>query len=418
MKAAYHKIDFNLPEILSEELPYTSAFYADQGELRQDLKDLFAFPLNNADRMPFYTMNVSESISIHTKVKELHDLVMRAVRHLLTADREAIPKFFDCDLIRNHPYFVDYAAYTLGSETPIYGRYDLAYDPVAKEILGVYEFNADTPVMLFESTNLQNRLCEQVTGDGENQYNSYWECAKAYFESARLGQKAIVFDSNYIEDTVTSETLAQVMGDVVFADLTELDFDHASRKRPFFVGETQVDTIFVLAPWEEMVESFPHAFANWKDWAGSVGLLEPAWRWFASHKGIWAYITHLMETEWSGRLVGLPLLRTYMTPDKFIAEGKKFVSKPVIGRLSMNIQIHDPEGDVEFESDGSYGDVPRVYQEYCEPGQVDGRNNFILGIWVAPNGRDESEPATLCIREFDEPVLGLQNERFIPHYLV
>lgn len=428
MKAAYHEIDFNLPEILAEELPYCSAFYEDQGELKQDLKDLFAFPLANAKNMPFYTMTTDEAAKIHRSAEELHDLVLKAVKQLFGESDETIRKFFDCDMIRKHPYFIDYARYTIKDmeHTPVYGRYDLAYDPRKQKVTGAYEFNGDTPVMLFESTNLQSRLCEQVTGGVEDQYNEFWIQAQNYFDRTSLGTKAVVFDSDYIEDTVTCETLAQVMGNAIFADLKELDFDYADRKRPFFVGDTQVDTVFVLAPWEEMVENFPYAFQNWKDWAGQVTLLQPAWFWFTSHKGIWAYITYLCQNhpDWSHIwAMESPILETYLSPDRFIESGRKFVSKPVIGRLSMNIQIHNPDGTVDFESEGSYDDVPRIYQEYCEPGQVEGRNNFILGIWISPNGHRVlgqyiTEPQTLCIREFDEPVLGLQNERFIPHYLV
>jgi glutathionylspermidine synthase len=95
----------------------------------------------------------------------------------------------------------------------------------------------------------------------------------------------------------------------------------------------------------------------------------------------------------------------------------------VLGRLSSNIRIHNGLGELEHESQGGYEDCERVYQEFCPPHRVEGRNNFILGMWMVSEARTllsghVGHAATMCIREFDAPVLELTNERFIPHIVI
>jgi glutathionylspermidine synthase len=127
------------------------------------------------------------------------------------------------------------------------------------------------------------------------------------------------------------------------------------------------------------------------------------------------------DSEFADAYGELPVLETYVTPDVFKARGEMYVSKPLIGRLSNNIVIHG-DGEVKFDSKGSYEGYEVIYQAYHEPHKVEGRNNFILGMWMAPIVEQEThshdlmaEPVTMAIREFDEPVLSIGNERFIPH---
>ena len=58
-----------------------------------------------------------------------------------------------------------------------------------------------------------------------------------------------------------------------------------------------------------------------------------------------------------------------------------------------------------------------VYQAYCQTGNVAGRAPAILGVWMAPYGDEPlvMEASTICVREFDDKVTSIANERFIPH---
>lgn len=435
MQTQHHPIDFHLDDVVRDELPYVSAFYRDGDVLRHDLHELFEFPVAHRAHMPFYAISEAGCERLGETFDRAYAMLIDAVR-ILFERPASLQEYFDCEFLRVHgKYFIPYAIHTFHAKglvgQPIYGRFDAALDPVKEEVVGIYEFNGDTPVMLFESVNLQNAFTRQITGGSDAQYNDWYrvtsEMLASYAKKGCQMQFAAVCDTNYVEDIVTCETLAQVIGEHAasyFLDLADLDFDHLSPTKPFVVKDsgTHLDAIFVLSPWEEMVDAFPFAFRRWQDWADNVALLEPAWRWFLSHKGMMAFVTHLMETDVTFRATwsDVPVLRTYRTPGRFLAEGQPFVSKPVLGRLSSNIEIHDGTGRVEMVTEGGYGQCERVYQEYCPPRQVEGRNNFIVGMWIASESRDGhcehvGHAATLCIREFDGAVLDLANERFIPH---
>ena len=64
MKVGYYDIKFDLDQIIEEELPYTGHYYEHQGELNQDIQDLFAFPMNNSEDMPVYRFSFDECESI------------------------------------------------------------------------------------------------------------------------------------------------------------------------------------------------------------------------------------------------------------------------------------------------------------------------------------------------------------------
>lgn len=430
MKAVSHNINFNLNRLIEEELPIMGAFYESEGDFKQDVKDLFAFPLKNSEAMPFYTVKESSCSNIYGTFAGVYEMLLVALDNLFEEKDSVIQKYFGEAFLKKHPYFLEYAKYTFKRRhAALYGRFDAALDPVSEEVTGVYEFNGDTPVMLFESVNFQDHLTRLVTGSSEAQFNNYYPTA-VDFVNRRFGydrKVAVMFDINYIEDTATCETLSQIIGEKATAfnvGLADIDFENLNTSgSPWYYEDHQLDVIFALCPWEEMVEAFPSGFAQWRRWADDCQFFEPAWRWFISNKGIWAYVTHLFQcdSEFSNEYGELPVLETYMTPDVFKARGEMYVSKPLIGRLSNNIQIHG-DGEVKYDSKGSYEGYEVIYQAYHEPHKVEGRNNFILGMWMAPLADLDADahplmadPATMAIREFDEPVLSIGNERFIPH---
>ena len=219
MKVVTNKVDFELSE-LRKDLPYLSTFYSDQGEFRDDVTELLAFPLANKENMPFYTVAQESCVGIAETCEGGYDAMVAAVGHAFK-NRDLLLKFFDGEMLRSPAGkdFLDYAEFTFNQRSPIsqalYGRFDLAFDPVEEKITGVYEFNGDTPVMLFESTALQNNLVEQVTGGSQQQFNEYYSMMKDSLKEQSLRGKTfgVVFDGNYVEDSATCEILTQVLGE-------------------------------------------------------------------------------------------------------------------------------------------------------------------------------------------------------------
>ena len=425
MKVVQHDIGFNLSQVLEEELPILSSYYDNRDDLRKDVEDLFDFPIKHSPKMPFYTVKESSCDRIYDTFTNTYAMMVSALDELFRQDNETIYKFFGEEFLRKHPYFIDYARHAFNRKhEAIYGRFDAVVDPVSEEVTGIYELNGDTPVMLFESVNLQNYLTQTVTGSGEAQFNNYYGELSAFAEAKwRLADKvAIVFDANYVDDAATCETMAQAIGEsatILLGGVNDIDFEHAELHSPWYLRDDQLKSMFILCPWEEMVEAFPTGFIHWNKWADNVQFFEPAWRWFLSNKGIWAWITHLMETdtEFAFSWDHLPVLKTYVDPDEAKKRlGSRYVTKPPTGRLSNNIKIWK-DGQLEYESDGSYDGCPVVYQEYHAPSVVNGTSSFIGCAWMSPmKPRSlEMQASTLAFREFDERVLSITNERFIPH---
>lgn len=431
MKVVHKRIDFNLETVLREELPFMGTFYRDKGELNHDVRDLLAFPVKNQAAMPFYTIKDSSTFELNKQFEAYYAMMMDALK-IAFNDEDLLYKFFDCTFLRKHgERFLPYAKATLQHHHPaLYGRFDACFDPETEQLVGVYEFNGDTPVMLFESVNLQARYSGELYTD---QYNNWWEIFNNLFYD-EYANVAVVCDTNYVEDMATCETIAQAFkaacpgSTISFLDLKELDYDHMNLKKPWIAkgSERPLDAVYILSPWEEMVETFPAMLSHWDRWINNVHLFEPAWRWFLAHKGMTALCYELMVHNDSFRdkhgvkgsgAVHI-LIPTYLGASNELADTcvdgswGHWVEKPVIGRLSNNIRTWN-HGEIESDTGGYYSEENTVFQQYTPPRKVEGRNNFILGMWMCG-----SHSASMCAREFDTEVLSIANERFIPHIVV
>lgn len=430
MQVVFKQIEFNLEDVVAQEVPFLSTFYRYQGELNQDVQDLLAFPVANQAAMPFYTIKDSTTYTLNEQFEAYYQMMIDALR-IAMQDRAMMDKFFDCSFWREHgDRFLPYAKATFERKHPaLYGRYDACFDPETEQLKGIYEFNGDTPVMLFESVNLQARLSGQLNTD---QYNNYWEIFIETMRAKGYKNVAVACGTDYVEDMATCETLAQAFREalphasVQFLDLKELDFDHLNISQPFVArgNETPLDAIYVLSPWEEMVSVFPAMLDHWERWIDRTHLFEPAWRWFLAHKGMTALCYELIQTHYEfrnkhqchGARVLIPTWLESETRKYPTIRHQKLVQKPVIGRLSNNIKVWDVEGDeivCQNDTGGYYSEENTVFQKYMAPGKVEGRNNFILGMWMCGE-----HSASLCAREFDTEVLSISNERWIPHIVV
>lgn len=419
----------NIADLVRNELPYTQALYDSSERLHEDVAELFDFYIQHRQALPMYALREATADQLQHELSTYYAMLESALRRLFELSDEDIRDWFDCAAVRQGGFghFLNYARHRFAERSrlapnqrhdTVYGRLDAAVDPDSGTLKGVYEFNGDTPVMLFESVNLQNLISEAL-GEPEAQANDWWEATQQQLAPYAGKAVAVVCDVNFIEDTVTAETLAQAFeaagAQVYFTTLDGLNHDVFHLEQPFHVDgvDEPMDAVFMLLPWEEMWSSGQDILLHWESWQARVQFFEPPWRWFLSHKAMLAWVTHLFETDpafkisWSS-VAHLP---TYRDAQPFIAQGQDYVIKPVTGRLSQNIQIVR-NGNATAPTEGNYGDEPMIYQAYVAPGQVTGRENFIVGGWLSGE-----QVQTLCFREFDGPVLDLKNERFIAHLL-
>jgi glutathionylspermidine synthase len=419
----------SMADVVEQELPFTQEMYRQKEQLHQDIQHLFSFYIQHKNRLPMYALDQETAESIMADFNDYAAMTMAALEKMFAQSDDEIKHWYACSNIEKPGFdsFLAYARYMFqrrkrafsAHPDTIYGRIDGMVDPRTGQLKGVYEINGDTPVMLFESVNLQNILSTML-GTPDAQANEWWDASVKRLASFQDKAVAIVCDVKWIEDTVTSETIAQAFhaagARAYFTSMTGLNHDLLNLHQPFIVDGVHepMDAVFMLLPWEEMWVSGADILSHWERWADHVIFYEPAWRWFMSHKAMLAWITYLLETDevFYARWGKTAHLRTYLTPDRFIQERRDYVSKPVLGRLSQNISIIK-NGITEVTTDGMYSHEPMVYQEYLAPGQVQGRNNFIVGAWMSAGN-----VTSLCFREFDGAVLNLSNERFIAHQLV
>lgn len=411
---------------VAENTPLTAAIFENSLELESHLRDQFYYPTMNSNAMPYYCFSEEESKRIAHAAESVYGALVDSLDLLFNKYEHKIFEFFGADFLGQHQDFIDYARHVYNeNHEAIYGRFDIAFDFNSGEVLGVYEFNGDTPVMLFESVVMQNIFAEQI-GKGQDQCNYWPENLAASINRIikPFGEKRIAFlgDMEAIEDALTAEYLRWAFdsyGECYLHDISELEYDFLLRDKPFHVKRQQFDYIYMLMPWEEMVENSPDIIADWRKWADSVRFFEPAWRWFVSNKGSMAWLWWLMNSGLESEFVEQHrdamayLLPTFMREP---VDMPRYVRKPLMGRLSRNIAIMS-NGEVEYETDGDYWDCPMIYQEYCETGALHERGKAIVGVWMAPYGREAlvMEASTLCVREYDDAVTDIGNERFIPH---
>jgi len=436
MKLIHQKINFDVKELAREELPLTHLLYDKEKQLWSDLNELFEFPRDNQKNMPFYVVDVATAEKTAGVFGEVYNMLMEALFYVFKEDMSVIKKFFGQDFMSRHPYFFEYAKETFKRKHPaLYGRFDAAFDPETNEVKAIYEFNGDTPVMLFESVILENNLSCQVVDTGFAQSNYYYEMLSDFVAKMKPRQAfAVLCDTDYVEDMVACETFAQIFnskGMCLFDNIKNIQHDFTVKSgSPFFVSDINVSDIFLLCPWEEMVEAQPEFFKNWKSWVNDVNFYEPAWRWFISNKGIWAYITDLCmhNPTFYAKYKHLPILPTFMDNSEFLKSGAPYVQKPLIGRLSMNVRLYDGQENgnaLVYESEGVYAEEQCIYQTYMPPYKLPERAHFIMCYWMAPvldefgqaKGMN-AEPATLAFREFDGVVTVISTERFIPHLVL
>ncbi|UUW39782.1 putative glutathionylspermidine synthase family protein [Vibrio phage VPMCC14] len=415
-----------------EEKPFDGFVPMSQAIFQQDKQwqDEFEFPNGYGDNSPFYTFTEEECEVIVEDTENAYGLMYDATEYVMDLIKyhpDVVREYFGQNLNQD---FMDYARYTfMKGHEAIYGRFDLAFDWNTRLIKGVYELNGDTPTMLFESTCLQNMFATKAAGE-EYQLNHWDEnmqyaAKKAFRPEDKVG---IFVDTRSVTDTTTCEHIYNTLEEYCtpyLYDVHQLMFDeNRYNGHRFSVDDIDLDYIFILTPWEEMVESDPRIFKEWRDWCNQTKFFEPAWRWFMSHKGLFSLIADVMEgnlgqyqlEKWR-EVYNNIFLPTY----KELPLKGKWVGKPANGRLSQNICIFE-EGKLVSSTEGYYEDADFIYQEYCETPETERGCKALLCMWMAPYVSEEDhtmEASVLTIREFDhKDVNDIFNERFVPHLVL
>ena len=271
----------------------------------------------------------------------------------------------------------------------------------AQGVPKMYEYNADTPTSLLESSIAQWFWKEDVHGE-HDQFNSIhealiarWQRVRSHYPHARVLHFGCIFDS--LEDVANveymMETAVQAGWRVKILDMARIGVNRVDQ---FFDEQDEpIELMFKLYPWEWMVrERFGAQLI-----ASPTRWVEPPWKMILSNKAILPLLWELFPDHPN-------LLRASFSAEDFA--GKAHVRKPVFSREGANVELTLPDGSVIAE-DGRYGAEGHIYQAYAPLPRF--RDRYAtLGVWMVGD-----DAVGLCVREEDQPITR-NTSYFVPHY--
>lgn len=432
-------------EELKDNCPITSAIAEAQGDrtFLTPLEDEFIFPENKNGETPFYSFTEDEVTEINIASEQVYNVLVDSLDFLFDNKyKHHIAKFFGKDFINAYPEFVEYAIHTFKREDPaIYGRFDIAYDFENRKILGFYEGNLDTPTMYYDSVVMQHHLLQKLGRETE-QFNLHQEeLAKTIGKLMGSHENSIIgflVDTEITEDCITGEILHHAINDNTpylsqMSDINSLKYDFENPREPkFTLNDMDVSHVFALYPWETMVEDFYEDNINplkeWQKWTDNTKFMEPAWRWFVSNKGVWAWLTYLQEVlQYEDENIMKYVEDNseawqYVIPSYIDKpeELKDYIMKPFQGRMSNNI-LFFKDDKLVHETEGFYSEDDFIYQEIRDTTSADnGETKAIVCSWLAPwdqGDKMDMQSVGIAVREFTGKVLKVSEERFVPHIM-
>ena len=328
------------------------------------------------------------------------DVVDAAMRDEATLRRLQIPE----------PFW-DYVARTWEQKHKnLYGRMDFTYDGHGPAKL--YEYNADTPTSLYETSIFQWVWLEQamergLVQEGADQFNSLHERLIAAFQNFGIdGPLHLACARDSEEDWGTIEYLEDCakQADIETKKMFMEDIGHSNEGWFTDAEDEAIAWLFKLYPWEWLLRE---AFG--REIPGShCHFIEPAWKSVLSNKGLLALL-------WE-RFPGHPnLLPTAFEGEPAASElGDQVVRKPIYSREGWNVEIIGAEaadGGATASRDGPYGEEGRILQAYAPLPDFDGQRPM-CGVWLVA-----SEAAGMCIRE-DRGPITTDDARFLPHVIM
>lgn len=363
-------------------------FHSENGERYWDESAAYVFSLREIEE------------DLEAPTAELEDMCMafvdRAAKDEAVLERLAIPEFA-------WPLIAE--SWERGDRN-LYGRFDFAYDGTGPAKL--LEYNADTPTTVFETGYfqwawLEDQIAAGQLPEGADQFNSLHDRLVAALKDLDRGQRytlhlACVDDS--VEDRATIAYLAECarQGGVTARCLTIGQIGLNERGTFIDEREQEIDILFKLYPWEWMLrEEYGKRVAG-----ARTRFVEPIWKALLSNKG-------LMPMLWQMAPGHPNLLEAHFADDAGAAAlGPRFVRKPMLSREGANVTIEN--GGLSAKTDGPYGAEGAIVQAVAPLFRA-GPNHAVCGSWVVAG-----QPAGLCIREDNQPIIG-NRSRFVPHYI-
>jgi glutathionylspermidine synthase len=354
------------------------------------------------DESACYEFTSTEVDTLEAAANELQEMCLAAAQNVIDNQRYA-----ELEIAAEAIPMIEWA---WNEEPPaLYGRFDMLWNGSGPPKL--LEYNADTPTSLLEAAVIQWYWLKDVYTDAD-QFNSLHEKLIAkwkdvdsylkkpiYFASADNPEDRLTVA--YLRDTAeqaglpTRQLLMEAIG--------------WNEPRQCFVdtdpGETAIQSIFKLYPWETMLdEAFAmQALRTYKD----MRWIEPIWKMLLSNKGILPILWELYPDH------ELLLESHFVTSSSGWQPAPGWVRKPMHSREGSNIVITTSDGK-SIKTDGPYTDRLEIDQLLGPPTNFpDGTGAVrwpVVGLWMI-----DQECCGMGIREDAGPITGNLSS-FVPHF--
>lgn len=382
-----------------------------------------------------YVFNLAQIETIEDATQQLHDMYLQACANIIQQG--------DYARLGINTLQATLIEQSWRRQDPtLYGRFDLCYDGINPPKL--YEYNADTPTSLFESSVAQwYWLKEQqphILPADADQFNSIherllvqWKTIAQHYSQAHSIDKKIASQLSHVtsklpfgdtlnqhldwfnltlhftavsdseEDFITcrylQDTAIQAGLTTEFVDINDIGWENNGQ---YFVDgqNDKIHNLFKLYPWEFLTaEDFANHLAK-----ASVNWIEPAWKLLLSNKAMLAILWEMFPNH-------PHLLPCYFDKTKL---GNNVVKKPLFSREGANIEL-SLDG-YHQNTDGEYGAEGYVYQA-CQPlpkfTNHQGQDTFALvGSWIVGHSA-----AGMGIRE-DNSLITKDTSLFVPHLFI
>ena len=274
----------------------------------------------------------------------------------------------------------------------LYGRFDFA-GGIGGRHIKLLEFNADTPTALFETSVIQWAQMKYSGMQEAEQFNNVYEGLKNNFKRLvtleddpeefedRYEDWKILFSAarNSKEEENTVRFMQQVAHEAGwitgFCYLDEVGFDE--NNGIFDEDGVNYEFWFKLYPWEDIAINEPDLTMKLTNIIKNQKaiILNPAYSVMFHSKGMLKILKELFPTS------------SYLLDASFEPlKNKKQVEKKMLSREGQNVKIIETDGTKSYETDGEYGNIKSVYQEFVELPKDESGAHYQAGVFFAYEG--------------------------------
>lgn len=380
-----------------------------------------------------YSFNSEEIQLLKTACQDVHDMCCEAADYLvehpeIMTSKMAIPTWAVKQITESWKRDPSWGS--------VYGRFDVCFggldhpDPRLR-VPKFYEYNADTPTSIIESSTIQWRWLEQ-TGLGNDQWNNLTEdLIRAWKRNLELIEQKIGHRCTVHFGMETGDEWGEdMMNTAVLMDTCELagwpvksifmeQITLGKDGRFYDAQGEHVDVIFKLYPWEWMMEQEfgKPCFENMNkigqqnehgEYIGGTIWIEAPYKILWSNKALLPILWELFNDDPRSKW----LLETYFeneVPDSLTSYAKK----AIFSREGRNCTLKEDGQVISEGEDGCYGAEGYVCQELAMPPVFqddEGIDHYaVLGLWVV-----DGKPSGLGVREALRPITA-NGSIFVPH---